>query len=136
MNVKNVQRFEELQKFKVQRAKRLLNVLIRIIDAGVLGEDQIVKEGLDVLNANLESIVRKAKEQLALCKDSQCQSQLVDELHILTSRNKDLGMSVLDHVRLASKGAEFSPEPVRKALSLIIAREESLLDLLHASLKI
>lgn len=135
MDVKNVQRFEELQKFKVQRAKRLLGVLIRIIDAGVLGEEQIVKQGLDVLNANLEAIVGKAKDQLALCKDSQCQNQLVDEIHILTSKNKDLGMSVVDHVRLAARGAEFSPEPVRKALSLIIAREESLLDLLHASLK-
>lgn len=130
-----MQRFEELQKFKVQRAKRLLNVLIRIIDAGVLGEEQIVKQGLDVLNANLESIVGKAKDQLDLCKDAQCQNQLVDELHILTAKNKDLGMSVIDHVRLAAKGAEFSPEPVRKALSLIIAREESLLDLLHASLR-
>lgn len=135
MDVKSVQRFEELQKFKVQRAKRLLDILIRVIDAQVLGEEEIVKQGLSVLSAHIDALVQKTKEQLFLCKDSQCQSQLADELNILAEKNKELGTSVLEHVRIASRGGELRSEPVRKALSLIISREESLIDLLHASLK-
>jgi|GEM_PF-3717207 len=135
MDVKSVQRFEELQKFKVQRAKRLLDILIRIIDAEALDEKEIVKQGLSVLSAHIEALVQKTKEQLSLCSDSQCQNQIVDELHILTEKNKELGMSVVEHVRLAARGGELRSDPVRKALSLVVAREESLIDLLHASLR-
>lgn len=136
MEVRDVRRFEELQKFKVQRAKRLLDILIRIIDAEVLGEEEIVKQGLEVLSANLESIVQKATDQFRLCKDIECKNQLLDELRILSENNKELdGLSVVSHVREAVRGGELNSSPVRKALMLIIAREESLLDLLHKSLK-
>lgn len=120
--------FEDLQNEKVERAKRLLNILHRTGMAEELGQKIVLQKSLNLLAEHLNILLNKIKEQKKLCgKDNQCIVLLDDEIEALSGRNRTLGTSVIDHVVQAAAGlVNLEILPVSKVLLLIVGREKSL----------
>ncbi len=120
--------FEDLQNEKVERAKRLLNILHHTGMAEELGQKIVLQKSLNLLAEHLNILLNKIKEQKKLCgKNNQCIVLLDDEIEALSGRNRILGTSVIDHVVQAAAGlVNLEVLPVSKALLLIVGREKSL----------
>lgn len=124
----NVKDFEILQTSKIERAQRLLNIVSRIGAAEMAGEKEVLDKGLHILADHLPLLVEKINAQQKLCgKDNQCIALIDEELQVLAGRNKQLGVSVIDHVKQAAKGlVSLQVVPVTQALIMIVSREKSL----------
>ncbi len=131
----NAEEFEALQKAKVERAQRLLNIVSRIGTAEMAGEKEVLEKGLHILADHLPLLVEKIKAQQRLCgKDNQCIALVDEELQALSGRNKQLGTSIIEHVKQAAKGlVSLQVVPVTQALIMIISRENSLKQLYSAA---
>ncbi len=120
--------FEILQDAKIERAQRLLNIVSRIGAAEMADEKEVLDKGLHILADHLPLLVEKIKAQQKLCgKDNQCIALIDEELQVLSGRNKQLGVSIIDHVKQAAKGlVSLQVVPVTHALIMLISREKSL----------
>ena len=127
--------FELLQDAKIERAQRLLNIVSRIGAAEMAGEKEVLDKGLHILADHLPLLVEKIKAQQKLCgKDNQCIALIDEELQVLSGRNKQLGVSIIDHVKQAAKGlVSLQVVPVTQSLIMIISREKSLKQLYSAA---
>jgi hypothetical protein len=130
-----IKEFEILQESKIERAQRLLNIVSRISAAEMAGEKEVLDKGLHILADHLPLLVEKIKAQQKLCgKDNQCIALIDEELQVLSGRNKQLGVSVIDHVTQAAKGlVSLQVMPVTQALIMILSREKSLKQLYSAA---
>jgi hypothetical protein len=133
--MKNVKVFADLQDKKIERAKRLLNIVQRVGIARVKGEEAVAEKGIRMLAEHLPVLRDKIKVQQKLCgTDNQCIALLHDEIEALEGKNKSLGESVIVHVKRAAVGApELEVSPVINALILIIGREATLIGLYEAA---
>jgi len=131
----NSKDFEILQSAKIERAKRLLNIATRIGAAEIAGEKNVLEKGLHILAEHLPLLLEKIKAQQNLCgKDNQCIALIDEEIQALSGRNKQLGVSIIDHVKQAAKGlVSLQVLPVSQALLLILGRETSLNQLYSAA---
>ena len=124
----NVEEFEALQKAKVERAQRLLNIASRIGAAAMAGDKEVLDKGLHILADHLPLLLEKIKAQQKLCgKDNQCIALIDEEIQALSGRNRQLGVSIIDHVKQAAKGlVSLQVVPVSQVLIMILSREKSL----------
>jgi hypothetical protein len=131
----NAEEFEVLQKAKVERAQRLLNITSRIGAAEMAGEKEVLEKGLHILADHMPLLVEKIRAQQKLCgKDNQCIALIDQELQAFAGRNRQLGVSIIDHVKQAAKGlVSLQVVPVTQALIMIISREKSLKQLYSAA---
>ena len=131
----NAKDFEALQDAKIERAQRLLNIVSRIGAAEMAGEKEVLDKGLHILADHLPLLVEKIKAQQKLCgKDNQCIALIDEELQVLSGRNRQLGVSVVDHVKQAARGlVSLQVVPVTQALIMIISREKPLKQLYSAA---
>ena len=127
--------FEALQNAKIERAQRLLNIATRVGAAYAGGQKEIVEKGLHILADHLPLLLEKIKVQEQLCgKDNQCIALIDEEIVALSGRNKQLGVSVIEHVKQAAKGlVDLQVLPVSQVLILIVSREKSLKQLYAAA---
>ncbi|MEM3154208.1 MAG: hypothetical protein QW165_01415 [Candidatus Woesearchaeota archaeon] len=127
--------FHALQEAKIERAKRLLNIVTRIGAAEIAGEREVLEKGIHILADHLPLLLDKIKAQQKLCgKDNQCIALIDEEISALSGRNKELGTSLIEHVRQAERGiVRLQVFPVSQALILILGREKSLKKLYAAA---